>query len=51
MKNSLRLKAGALLTTAFGVILVSGITGGVTLPQIFLRGSRRGLWRLNLQQT
>ena len=30
MKNSLRLKAGAFLTTAFGVILVSGITGGLT---------------------
>ncbi len=33
MKNSLRLKAGALLTTAFGVILVSGITGGVTFAE------------------
>ena len=44
MKNSLRLKAGALLTTAFGVILVSGITGGVTsaadtLPAGFKTGA------------
>ncbi|HJS66498.1 MAG TPA: c-type cytochrome [Nitrospiraceae bacterium] len=44
MKNSLRLKAGALLTTAFGVILVSGITGGVTsaadtLPAGFKAGA------------
>src|SRR6266513_4077751 len=31
MKNSLSLKAGVLLTTAFGIILVSGLTGGVTL--------------------
>ena len=29
MKNSLSLKAGALLATAFGIILVSGSTGGV----------------------
>jgi DMSO reductase family type II enzyme heme b subunit len=44
MKNSLRLKAGALLTTAFGVILVSGITVGVTsaadtLPAGFKTGA------------
>jgi len=43
MKNSLRLKAGAFLTTAFGVILVSGITGGLTfaadaLPAGFKKG-------------
>ncbi|MBI3808492.1 MAG: c-type cytochrome [Nitrospirae bacterium] len=43
MKNSLRLKAGAFLTTAFGVILVSGITGGITfaadtLPAGFKKG-------------
>jgi mono/diheme cytochrome c family protein len=31
MKNSFSLKAGALLTTAFGIILISGSTGGVTL--------------------
>ena len=31
MKNSFSLKAGVLLTTAFGIILVSGVTGGVTL--------------------
>src|SRR5437870_885644 len=31
MKNSLSLKAGILLTTAFGIILVSGSTGGLTL--------------------
>ena len=31
MKNSFYLKAGVLLTTAFGIILVSGVTGGVTL--------------------
>ena len=30
MKNSFSLKAGALLTTAFGIILISGSTGGVT---------------------
>ena len=29
MKNSFSLKAGALLATAFGIILVSGSTGGV----------------------
>jgi DMSO reductase family type II enzyme heme b subunit len=44
MKNSLRLKAGALLTTAFAVILVSGITVGVTsaadtLPAGFKTGA------------
>jgi mono/diheme cytochrome c family protein len=43
MKNSLRLKAGAFLTTAFGVILVSGITAGLTfaaetLPAGFKKG-------------
>ena len=43
MKNSIRLKAGAFLTTAFGVILVSGITGGLTfaaetLPAGFKKG-------------
>ena len=43
MKNSLSLKAGALLTTAFGVILVSGSTGGLTfaadaLPAGFKKG-------------
>ena len=31
MKNSFSLKAGGLLMTAFGIILVSGGTGGVTL--------------------
>jgi len=31
MKNSFSLKAGALLTTAFGIILISGSTGGVSL--------------------
>jgi DMSO reductase family type II enzyme heme b subunit len=31
MKNSYSLKAGILLTTAFGIILVSGSIGGVTL--------------------
>jgi mono/diheme cytochrome c family protein len=31
MKNSFSLKVGALLTTAFGIILISGSTGGVTL--------------------
>jgi mono/diheme cytochrome c family protein len=31
MKNSFSLKAGVLLTTAFGIILVSGSIGGVTL--------------------
>src|SRR5262245_65135923 len=31
MNNSFSLKAGVFLTTAFGVILVSGLTGGVTL--------------------
>ena len=30
MKNSFSLKAGALLTTAFGIILVSGSAGGLT---------------------
>ena len=30
MKKSFSLKAGALLTTAFGIILVSGSTGGLT---------------------
>jgi mono/diheme cytochrome c family protein len=43
MKNSLSLKAGAFLTTAFGIILVSGITGGLTfaadaLPAGFKKG-------------
>src|SRR5437899_404483 len=43
MKNSLSLKAGAFLTTAFGVILVSGITAGLTfaaetLPAGFKKG-------------
>ncbi len=43
MKNSLRLKAGAFLTTAFGVILVSGISGGLAfaadaLPAGFKKG-------------
>ena len=43
MKNSIRLKARAFLTTAFGVILVSGITGGLTfaaetLPAGFKKG-------------
>ena len=33
MKNSFSLKAGVLLTTAFGIILVSGSTGGVTLAE------------------
>ena len=33
MKNSFSLKAGALLATAFGIILVSGSTGGVTLAE------------------
>ena len=33
MKNSFSLKAGALLTTAFGIILVSGSTGGLTFAQ------------------
>ncbi|MGH7217050.1 MAG: c-type cytochrome [Nitrospiraceae bacterium] len=31
MKNSFSLKAGVFLTTAFGIILVSGLTEGVTL--------------------
>jgi len=31
MKNSFSLKAGALLTTAFGIILISRSTGGVSL--------------------
>ena len=31
MKNSFSLKAGVLLTTAFGIILVSGSIGGVTI--------------------
>lgn len=44
MKNSFSLKAGVLLTTAFGIILVSGITGGVTsaadtLPAGFKTGA------------
>jgi mono/diheme cytochrome c family protein len=44
MKNSLRLKARALLTTAFGIILVCGITGGATfaadtLPAGFKTGA------------
>ena len=44
MKNSLSLKAGALLTTAFGIILVSGSAGGLalaadaTLPAGFTKG-------------
>ena len=43
MKNSLRLKAGTFLTTAFGVILVSGISGGLAfaadaLPAGFKKG-------------
>ena len=45
MKNSLSLKAEALLATAFGIILVSGSAGGLTLPQIlhFLRASRKAI--------
>ncbi len=44
MKNSFSLKAGALLTTAFGIILVSGSTGGLafaqnTLPAGFKTGA------------
>ncbi len=31
MKNSLHLKAGRFLTTAFGIILVSGMSGGLAL--------------------
>jgi len=43
MKNLLSLKAGVFLTTAFGVILVSGVTGGLTfaadaLPAGFKKG-------------
>jgi len=44
MKNSLSLKAGAFLTTAFGIILASGITAGLTfaadaaLPAGFKKG-------------
>src|SRR5207249_1305258 len=43
MKNSLSLKAGVLLTTAFGIILVSGNVGGLTfaadaLPAGFKKG-------------
>ncbi|OGW48665.1 MAG: hypothetical protein A2V62_07355 [Nitrospirae bacterium RBG_19FT_COMBO_58_9] len=43
MKNSFSLKAGALLTTAFGIILVSGSTGALTfaadaLPEGFKKG-------------
>ena len=43
MKNSFSLKAGALLATAFGIILVSGSTGGLTfaeeaLPAGFKKG-------------
>jgi hypothetical protein len=44
MKNSLSLKAGALLTTAFGIILVSGSVGDLTfaadaaLPAGFKKG-------------
>ncbi len=33
MKNSFSLKAGALLTTAFGIILASGSTGGLTFAE------------------
>jgi len=44
MKNSLSLKAGVLLTTAFGIILVSGSAGGLTfaadtLPAGFKTGA------------
>src|SRR5712692_2563905 len=44
MKSSLSLKAGALLTTAFGIILVSGSAGGLTfaadtLPAGFKTGA------------
>ena len=43
MKNSFSLKAGALLTTAFGIILISGSAGGLTfaadaLPAGFKKG-------------
>jgi len=44
MKNSLGLKAGVLLATAFGIILASGITAGLTfaadaaLPAGFKKG-------------
>jgi len=43
MKNSLSLRAGAFLTTAFGIILASGITAGLTfaaetLPAGFKKG-------------
>src|SRR2546428_13290299 len=43
MKNSLSLKAGVLLTTAFGIILISGSAGGLTfaadaLPAGFKKG-------------
>jgi mono/diheme cytochrome c family protein len=43
MKNSLSLKVGVLLTTAFGIILVSGSAGGLTfaadaLPAGFKKG-------------
>ena len=33
MKNSFSLKAGALLTTAFGIILVSGSTGDLVFAK------------------
>ena len=33
MKNSFSLKAGALLATAFGIILASGSTGGLTFAE------------------
>ena len=44
MKNSFSLKAGVLLTTAFGIVLVSGSIGGVPLPRmLFLRALRRAI--------
>ncbi|NOS80406.1 MAG: hypothetical protein HOP32_02340, partial [Nitrospira sp.] len=44
MKNLISLKAGKFLTTAFGIILVSGISGGMAfaadaaLPAGFKKG-------------